>query len=67
MLFSLVGIDPYQHKFKVAISIADYVAKYNSLGVREHPLTATESLAGTDSFYVKVTVVSTAKVSCSMK
>ena len=40
------GIDPYPHKFDAGISIADYVAKYNSLGAGEHLLTVTESLAG---------------------
>ncbi|VAI01272.1 unnamed protein product [Triticum turgidum subsp. durum] len=48
MLDSLrsAGVKPYPHKFEVAISIADYVAKYNSLGAGEHLLTVTESLAG---------------------
>uniref|UniRef100_A0ACD5X6B7 Uncharacterized protein n=1 Tax=Avena sativa TaxID=4498 RepID=A0ACD5X6B7_AVESA len=48
MLDSLrrTGIDPYPHKFDAGISIADYVAKYNSLGAGEHLLTVTESLAG---------------------
>ena len=69
MLDSLrsAGVDPYPHKFEVAISIADYVAKYSSLGAGEHLLTVTESLAGIDYFQVKVTVVSTAKVYCFLK
>ncbi|XP_073352202.1 lysine--tRNA ligase [Aegilops tauschii subsp. strangulata] len=48
MLDSLrsAGVEPYPHKFDIAISIADYVAKYNSLGAGEHLLTVTESLAG---------------------
>ncbi|XP_048569246.1 lysine--tRNA ligase-like isoform X2 [Triticum urartu] len=48
MLDSLrsAGVDPYPHKFEVAISIADYLAKYSSLGAGEHLLTVTESLAG---------------------
>ena len=56
------GVDPYPQKFKVAISITDYVAKYNSLGAGRHLLTASESLAGIDYFYLKVTVVSTGKI-----
>ncbi|VAH95452.1 unnamed protein product [Triticum turgidum subsp. durum] len=38
MLDSLrsAGVDPYPHKFEVAISIADYVAKHSSLGAGEH-------------------------------
>lgn len=40
------GMDPYPHKFEVGISIADYVAKYNSLGAGEHLSAVTESLAG---------------------
>ena len=49
MLASLrsTGIDPYPHKFDARISIADYVAKYNSLGAGEHLLAVNESLAGT--------------------
>ncbi|KAF7047355.1 hypothetical protein CFC21_056295 [Triticum aestivum] len=48
MLDSLrsTGVDPYPHKFEVAISIPDYVTKYSSLGAGEHFLTVTESLAG---------------------
>ncbi|VAH78468.1 unnamed protein product [Triticum turgidum subsp. durum] len=48
MLDSLrsAGVEPYPHKFEVAISIPDYVAKYSSLGAGEHLLTVTESLAG---------------------
>ena len=66
MLDSLrsAGVEPYPHKFDIAISIADYVAKYNSLGAGEHLLTVTESLAGIDYYYVKATVISTAKAFC---
>ncbi|CAM0875340.1 unnamed protein product [Alopecurus aequalis] len=48
MLDSLrsTGIEPYPHKFDAGISIADYIAKYNSLGSGEHLLTVSESLAG---------------------
>ena len=45
-LLRSTGIDPYPHKFDAGISIEDYVAKYNSLGVGERLLTVTESLAG---------------------